>query len=518
MKGCRRWRTLVVLAAVLIGSSAWADGVFAPLNGGEPIDTGPVETAVCLRNDLGTLYLLYLKDGALLVRRSEGNGASFIPCDPQLEGHNLSNFRQLTLLGRVFEKPIAFFVADEDGSAGLFGLCVGRNGELVLAADGRLDDLSAGTIGGYSVLPETQDRLLIAYLKSGTLWLSRISAATEMWAVEQAGISGAGQAVTQFELFERYPPEGTAFVGYYLTAEGGDATSLHSFSVVDGQVMDQALVDTAATTGGQQVHGYVTIDDRFEVTWVNGQRVSAYTNANGFWQRTGAVTAPLEPFVCFGLTDGRKYSPALATFPQGGVYTGLADEGTFLSPVNRNPVLRAPGGLSSSKRSLFLMAYLVEAGGLKAVETRLYDFAAAAWQDLGFPVIAGAEILDAWFSGTAGGYYVAVLCQRDDGRHVVVFQVSSAAPVFEQVLDVSLAGAPGGEPEADSVAGELLEDGLLALTVGQTRVVVDVQATRVELAAGSVSYSPVASAVTDEDSRLFLIRTEQGAFLAIRSK
>ena len=181
-------------------------------------------------------------------------------------------------------------------------------------------------------------------------------------------------------------------------------------------------------------------------------------------------------------------------------------------------MLRTPGGLSSSKAGLFLLAYLAESGGRKVVETRLYDFNGAAWQDLDFPVIAEAEILDAWFSGVSRGYYAVVLAQSASGRHLVIYQVGSAAPGFEPVLDVPLIGAPEGEPVGDSVTGELLEEDLLVLTAGQTRIVVDVPAARAELAAREVTYSPVASNVTDGESRPVLIRTGQGTLLAIRAK
>ena len=518
MKSSRQWRALLVLVVILTGSLAEAEGVFAPLNGGEPIDPGLVESAVCLRGGTGTQYLLYLKDGALLARKSDDGGASFTPYVPRLPVSGLTNFRQLTLLTRVFERTVAFFVADGEGGSGLFGLCLGPDGELAPFLDGRLDDLSVGTIGGYSVLPESEDRLLIVYLKADTLKLSRISTGAQMPAVEQADISAAGQPATRFALFERFPPEGTAAVGWYLAAEQEGVAGLYAFDLADGRVVDRTVIDRDLAAGNQQVHFTVTIDDELEVSWANGRQVSTYTRSGGLWRRNGRVTAPLESFACFDLTDGRDHSPALATWPRGGIYTGLAGEEAFLSPVNRNPVLRAPGGLSSSRAGLFLLAYLAEAGGRKAVETRLYDFTAAVWRDLEFPAMADAEILDAWFSGTVRGCYAAVLAEGADGRQVVVHQVSPSAPVFEQLLDVPLAGVPGGEPEGDSVAGELLEEDLLVLTAGRTRIVVDASAARAEVVADDATYSLVSSAETDGESRPVLIRTGRGTLLAIRAR
>ena len=318
MKLSRRWRALMVLVVILTGSSLEAEGVFTLLNGGEPIDPGLLESAVCFGSDSGTQYLLYLKDGALRAVKSVDGGASFIPYTPRMPVPGLANFRQLTLLTRVFERPVAFFTADEGGGSGLYALCFDRDGGLAPFVDGRLDDLSAGTISGYSVLPETQDRLLIAYLKSDTLKLSRVTTGTGMPAVEHTDISAAGQAATRFELFERYPPEGTAAMGWYLAAEQEGVAGLYAFHLADGRVIDRAVIDRDLTAGSQQVHFTVTIDDDFVATWINGRQVSTYTHTGGLWQRNGRVTAPLESFACFGLTDGRHYSPTLATYPRGG--------------------------------------------------------------------------------------------------------------------------------------------------------------------------------------------------------
>ena len=111
---------------------AMAHELFTPLNGGNPVVSGTIEDRAVLHNKTGALYFIYIQDGHLGAQVSSDNGETFLPYTINFGMRELSGFRQIRTFMRYSYDWLCFFIAEENGTEGIYALECDKNGELRL--------------------------------------------------------------------------------------------------------------------------------------------------------------------------------------------------------------------------------------------------------------------------------------------------------------------------------------------------------------------------------------------------
>ena len=200
-------KCVFVLACLMaVAGSACADDILSYLSGGAVIAAGPVDAAITMHNSSNEIFFVSVSSGVLQASKSTDGGNSFAPTTINSASHTLTNIRKLTLLSRVFETALAFFIADDASGSGIYALYADANGGLSLYSGGKLDDDTSGAVSDFSALPEAQEKFVIFYNKSGVLKYSYVSTSTGTPVLWNSSISSGSQTVSDFQIRERYLP------------------------------------------------------------------------------------------------------------------------------------------------------------------------------------------------------------------------------------------------------------------------------------------------------------------------
>ncbi|HET6485133.1 MAG TPA: hypothetical protein VFH83_01865, partial [Spirochaetia bacterium] len=258
----------------------------------------------------GALYVLCLSQAHLFTLASTDQGKTFLPRPPRMGGHDLTAYRQLSLLGRLLRDPITLFIAEEAGQSGIYGLSFASAAEPSLYGGYRLDDPSEGSVESYRALPLGLDSFAITYLKGGSLRSTIVCGSSASPRLTPIAICDGIDAVVDYDVFERPEPGHTSFWGYYLAAGHHGERILRDFTVVDGAMVESAALETAASLGNQEVQCYFLSDRSARVLWRNGPRVSSFRGMGGQWQKDGETFLSGESFTLFPISDGRAFQVA----------------------------------------------------------------------------------------------------------------------------------------------------------------------------------------------------------------
>ncbi len=422
-------------------------------------------------------------------------------------GHDLTHYRQLSLVGRLLRDPVALFIAEEAEQSGIYGLSFASAEEPSLYGGYRLDDLSAGRVESYRALPLGLDRFAIVYQKSGSLRCTIVSGSSADPRLTPIVLSDGTDPVTDYGVFERFAPGHTSLSGYYLATGLHGERTLRWFAVVDDTLAESVTLETAANLGMQHVQCYFMSDGGTRVVWVNGSRVTSYRESEGRCLKDGEASLSGEKLSLFPISDGTAFHVASVGGANGELRADILAPVAPSFPVDGLPVIGDPGGLSSSRRRLFLLTFLTERDGQREIRSFLDDCSQSLWSERVFPVPAGARVLDAWFSGDLSARYAAVLAEDESGRHLLVYQISSTSPDYVQMLDLPVPAGP-----APTMSGTVVGQALSIQSCGTT-VMVDPGSWRSQSIEATGWAMALSSAGPAGVPGLYLVPTSEGSVL-----
>lgn len=482
----------------------WPEDVITYLNAGAPLAIGPVDSAVMMRDSANVLYFISVSGGTISARKSIDGGGSFTATSISFGSRTLTNVRDLSLLSRVFQTPLAFFIADDAFGSGIYALYLDPVGNLSLYCDGRLDDDSVGAVTEFTALPEAPERFVVFYNKSGVLRYSWVSTSAGVPALWNGPISGDTEPVIAFQVQERYLPLHEAFVGTYETTDAGQSR-LFAFFLTDNALTRVDQLDTTETDGPSLTTLLVMRDGALQANWITGQRISIKTYTGSGWTTKLSRTATFRLGACLPVTNGQALIDAVVgeSVPRF-LYGDISSSAGLSVPLYPIPVIGMPGGVALP--SSFLLTALLDDPAGRKIATKRYSFGTSTWDDCSPLQIADAAILDAWFSSPVLARFAAVLNQRMDGTSVTVFEFDEATTAYQPVQEVRT-------PEASNLLAWLISSDLLYLEAGQSHVLVD-------LATDMTEALPIAGQVrqvqSDDGVLRLLIGDESGWQIAAR--
>jgi hypothetical protein len=488
-----------------VAGSACADDILSYLSGGAVIAAGPVDAAITMHNSSNEIFFVSVSSGVLQASKSTDGGNSFAPTTINSASHTLTNIRKLTLLSRVFETALAFFIADDASGSGIYALYADANGGLSLYSGGKLDDDTSGAVSDFSALPEAQEKFVIFYNKSGVLKYSYVSTSTGTPVLWNSSISSGSQTVSDFQIRERYLPLHEAFVGAFRATTEGGVSTLYAFSLIDHLVSRLDQLDSASTAATSVTSLYTLRDGTMQLVWVNGSRVSVFVDTGIGWVRRLLQTLAFNVGEYIPVTNGQTVVDAIL----GGqapvkLYANIDTTEGLSVPLFPLPILRIPGGVVLP--SSFLMTALVDDPTGKKFASKSYSFDTSTWTDVLIPSLPQTGVLDAWFSGMIVARFAAVLTQQDGENRVGVFSFDVETLSYEKVLDLDAA-------DATALQGETLPGDLLALLVGQKLYLAD---TGSFVSESLPDAAQIRSLQTDDGIPRFLVGNDSGWKLAAK--
>jgi hypothetical protein len=494
-------RRFLVLFLIFLTHYTWGNDLFRPLNSGEPIETGQINSAVMMRNAEGTLYFIYEQNGSLMAKRSLDGGTSFASYSIDFSNHNFTNVRQLSLFCRIFQYPLSLFVADENGDSALYALSLDKNGELALFSSNRLDDLAAGTITSYDVHPDSRNKLLIFYLKSSTLKYSSISIDNGVALISNVQISNSLENVDEYGFYEQPGHFQSVIVGYYKTIDPSGSSRVYALTVMESRVSNIELVATSAYSSNPRVlFIQFLLQTNPMIVFVDGQYLSIFENTAGSWQRKAIANVPFTQFQYIPITDWHEIIDAIATpAPNGDCYINITDSNAFENSVNTDPIIKGPIIIPCAGQGKALFIYLKAASndGSKSISINRYNFTNTEWNNIDFPINANTNIVDAWL----GGPVLAELEMEGGAEYFTVFVCDQTTGVFQQVIRVPL------DAISDTIDGHFLSGNILELDFRTQKAFIDMRSWGSQIEAGTVSYINVPAM---DIQRYFLTTNGQG--------
>lgn len=341
-------RVLMGLFFLLVIFSLNGESHLIPLNSGKSIDSGEALNPLVMENQKGELYLLYIKEGNLLARKSADKGETFHSFD--LSGLKLDHVRELTLYHRFYKEWLAVFIGESDNTEGLYALGFNEKGEPDLLF--KMDDSSPGAIGTFMLERAGFDNFFVLYTKGAGLKWTYIN---EENSLIQGNLSSSDEKLENFDAYMSYETSPALFMGYYSagTAPGKNNIVYYELSkgvlkekltLLENTPAENFRIDMDRGSGGNP---FITVISRDEA--------HLFMKGEEQWPDPYSVTLPFKPIEIESIfQEGRFFHMALDS---NNICYGDFD-GT---PVFENPVKISERALVEMPR--FISLNNGEAGG-----------------------------------------------------------------------------------------------------------------------------------------------------------
>jgi hypothetical protein len=421
----------LLLSFCTLASLLWA-GNLVPLNSGLPLDDGHIDSAVMMCSGQGVLFFVYTESGLLFSKKSLDNGETFRANNVDFLFSRFSNVRQLTLFDRVFRYPLAVFVADEDGSSGIYALRLDESDNLSLFLNARLDDSASGSIAAYSIIPENEDNVTILYQKCGALKCSYISVVAESFTIQDSILSLASDHVSDYRVFERSLAGHRSFAGYYSSTIGETSISVSSFMVVDHSVF---VSEFAETSKNAIIQYSELLDGSQRAAIVDGIAVHTFGTVNGIWQIIDEIVAPQPNFQFSAVNDGFLYLGVMLVKPLGDLFLYQPGTGAPALKVNSGEVKGLPSITSMRGQGKVVLTFLQEEMlGLTAVSRVLNVQGDELLEECAVHLDQAGLILDSWHYGPIALFLSSIA----DLGYLYLYFINPMTGTMEKAAELSI--------------------------------------------------------------------------------